>query len=236
MQVVDAPKRAKDFLKTKICAKKTFPYGDPEHKFFYDPTCVIDHETCKEICGKRCNGSCKNLHTDCDRGRTGEDFLVCISRGDFNIDTELPYVEYTYVKEVNVKEGKNPYTKMEKVVRDLDPASFIEKFSEDFPRFSEHQIIAWYLANTKNVAFMAKNIPDHMLTGISDFAQNLLHIRKHETSEEYFKRPQTALHGTLSGISKAITNEDGSISYVGHRFTQLTSSDYRFYIYKYDKK
>ena len=176
------------------------------------------------------------MHTDCDRGRTGEDFLVCISRGDFNIDTELPYVEYTYVKEVNVKEGKNPYTKMEKVVRDLDPASFIEKFSEDFPQFSEHQIIAWYLANTKNVAFMAKNIPDHMLTGISDFAQNLLHIRKHETSEEYFKRPQTALHGTLSGISKAITNEDGSISYVGHRFTQLTSSDYRFYIYKYDKK
>ena len=211
-----------------VCPKKEFPYGNPEYKFYYDPTCVIDHKSCKEVCGKKCKGDCKTLHTDCVRGKPGNDFLLCNSRDEFGDEVELAYIEYTYVKETNVKEGKNPYTKMEKVVSDLDPKSFIDKLVEDFPKFSEHQMIAWFLANTKNTAFLPKNIPEHMLTGVSDFAQNLLHIRKHETSEEYFKRPQTALHGTMCGISKVIVNEDGSTSHVGHRFTQLTSSDYRF--------
>lgn len=234
LKVVDAPKRAKDLLKTMVCAKKIFPYGDPEHKFFYDPTCVIDHKSCKEVCGKKCKEDCKKQHTLCARGKPGEDFLFCSSRSDLGSDIELPYVQYKYVKETNVKEGKNPYTKMEKFVTDLEPKLFISKLVEDFPKFSEHQIIAWFLSNAKNAAFASKNVPDHMLTGVSDFAQNLLHIRKHETAEEYFKRPQTALHGTVSGISKTIINEDGSRSHIGHHITQFTSSDYRFFSFCLD--
>ena len=57
-KVADLPKHAPDFLKTLLCQKKPFPFGKESDKTFYDPSCVLDIQTCKEICGRTCQNGC----------------------------------------------------------------------------------------------------------------------------------------------------------------------------------
>ena len=98
---------------------------------------------------------------------------------------------------------------------------FCERFSEDFPSYVEHLVIAWYLRNAKSEGFSAESMPPHMLSMIADFAQNIQVIKRLETAEEYFKRPEIALHGVVSGFVSAA---DGKMYEMSH----VTSSDYRY--------
>ena len=209
-------------MKETVCPKKKFPYGEAPD--FYDPTCIVDHKKCKEICGKKCQQKCK--HEGCSRGKLTSQFLYCPSR-EVNEEENLPYIEFKYVKETNVKEGKNPYNRMEKVVTDLNLDGFLTRFRSDFPKYSEHQIVCWFLSNTKQVAFSKSYMSRHIMSQTGDFAQNLLHIKKHETAEEYFKRKQTTLHVLVVGITTPIRTETGETEGVAHQMTQFTSSDDR---------
>ena len=57
---------------------------------------------------------------------------------------------------------------------------------------------------------------------IGDFAQNILVKKRHETSEEYFKRPEIALHGIVSSFLASDNKMQMKTSHV-------TTSDYRFF-------
>lgn len=154
--------------------------------------------------------------------------MFCPSR-EVDDEENLPFIEFKYVTETNVKEGKKPYTRMDKVVTDLNLTAFLVMFKNEFAKFSEHQVVAWFLSNTKNLAFSKSQMEPHILTQNADFAQNLLHIKKHETAEEYFKRKQTTLHGLVSGIATSTRTATGGTEKVSHQMTQLSSSDDRLF-------
>ena len=113
------------------------------------------------------------------------------------------------------------FFRTDKVVTDLNFNDFSERFMESFPSYVEHIITAWYLRNAKSEGFSAALMPSHMLSMIADFAQNVQVVKRSETAEEYFKRPEIALHGVISGFVSA---NDGEMFEMSH----VTSSDYRY--------
>ena len=98
--------------------------------------------------------------------------------------------------------------------------SFEDKFKLNFPDYVEHVVIAWYLSNAKAVGLSPASAPEHMMSMIGDFAQNIKVIKRHETAEEYFKRPEIAIHGIISGFVSSSDKKQTDMSHV-------TSSDYR---------
>ena len=111
------------------------------------------------------------------------------------------------------------FFRTDKVIEDLDLLTFTKKFHEKFPVFVNHVVIAWYLRNAKSVG-LGPLMPSHMITLIDDFAQNIEIIKRWETAEEYFHRPELAVHGIVSGIKL----ESGEVYQISH----ITSSDYRY--------
>ena len=100
---------------------------------------------------------------------------------------------------------------------------FLDKFKESFSDYVEHVVLSWYLRNAKMEAFKLETMPGHMMSFVADFAQNIKVIKRSETAEEYFHRPEVAIHGIVSGFKSA----DGGRQY---QMTHTTSSDYRFKI------
>ena len=64
-------------------------------------------------------------------------------------------------------------------------------------------------------------MPPHMLSMVADFAQNVVVVKRWETAEEYFKRPENALHGNISGF---VSQADGKM----HEMSHVTTSDFRY--------
>ena len=90
-----------------------------------------------------------------------------------------------------------PYTRVEKVVTSLDWSTFRTKFAILFNDFSKHIIAAWLLTNTK--VEMIKPLPRRSLVLFvtTDFAENILVIRKHELADQYFHRIEILLFGAV---------------------------------------
>ena len=68
----------------------------------------------------------------------------------------------------------------------------------------------------------------HAMSQVMDFAQNLVHEKRHAVSEEYFHKPQSALAATVTMVVTHIRNEDeaeGRQQSVTHILSQITSSD-----------
>ena len=65
-------------------------------------------------------------------------------------------------------------------------------------------------------------MPPHMLSMVADFAQNVVVVKRWETAEEYFKRPEIALHGIISGF---VSQADGKM----HEMSHVTTSDFRYF-------
>ena len=103
---------------------------------------------------------------------------------------------------------------------DMSLSFFRNRLSAEFPKYVEHLVIAWYLGNAKAEGCSDKYMPKHMMWMISDFAQNIEVVKRYETAEEYYKRPEIALHGTVSGM---ISAQDGKL----HQISHAVSSDFR---------
>ena len=112
------------------------------------------------------------------------------------------------------------FYRTDKIVTDMSLSMFLESFSSSFPKYVEHLVIGWYLRNAKAEGFSERCMPNHMMWMISDFAQNIQVVKRYETAEEYYKRPEVALHGTVSGM---ISVQDGKL----HEISHVASSDYR---------
>ena len=186
--------------------------------------------TCKDICGNKCKKECEveRPHpAECKRGIITDKFMFCPMRPT-DCDNVLSYVTYELVVDKHIKEGKKKYKKTEKIETDMVVQDFIDKFILDFPGYSKHTLEAWFLNVLKNAAFSPSNQPSHSMNCVSDFAQNLLLDKKHEVSEEYFHKTQTALFATVTSITSQIRTEDGSLGEkekVQHTLSQITSSN-----------
>ena len=112
------------------------------------------------------------------------------------------------------------FFRTDKIIKDMSVKSFQENFMSSFSSYVEHTVIAWYLRNAKAECFSPESVPPHMMWMIADFAQNIKVEKRWETAEEYFKRPEIALHGIISGI--APISNPGS-----YEISHVTSSDYR---------
>ena len=136
------------------------------------------------------------------------------------------------------------------MVTSLSGSSFWDKFAILFNNFSKHIIAAWLLTNTK--VEMIKPLPRRSLVLFvtTDFAENILVIRKHELADQYFHRIEILLFGAVvSFVVKAPYEEDeedresiggGLVSRAGdrgsnfeeqslalHQTSYMVSSDYR---------
>ena len=152
-----------------------------------------------------------------------------------------------------------PFTRVEPVVTSLVWEDFITKFAVIFNDFARHIIVAWFLTNSK--VEMMRPLPRRSLSLIctTDFAENILAIRKRELSEQYFHRVKILLFGAVvsfvvnissGGDEKEVTysednienlvklgqeEEEGENDSVRHHLglhhqSYMVSSDYRLYI------
>ena len=102
----------------------------------------------------------------------------------------------------------------------MDLTSCLERFKDDFSEYVEHIILSWYLRNAKTEGFDLQRMPTHMVSFVADFAQNIQVEKRWEVAEEYFHKPEIALHGILSGMKSAANGQP-------HRISHVTTSDYR---------
>ena len=217
------PKSIHSLLKTTLCPKRKFPYGNNEDLTFYDPGCVENMYTCKDYCGKKCQKICKENNHDgvCQRGQLSDQFLFCPTREKSSQTTEMPYVSYKLVSDTTVKEGKSAYKKMEQVTEDKDFDSFLETYKSNFPLHAKHQTEAWLLNTIKNTCCDGDYQPNSLIHIVSDFAQNLKLDLKKETSEEYFHKPQIAIFASVASVNVKVSDDENR----QHTVSQITSSD-----------
>ena len=105
-------------------------------------------------------------------------------------------------------------------MRDVSLADFCESFNSAFPVYVEHLVVGWYLSNAKAECLSTEFVLPNMLWMNGDFAQNIQVNKRWETAEEFFKRPEIAMHGIISGFVSAT---DGK----SHEMTHVATSDYR---------
>ena len=92
-------------LKSLLCLKKDFPYGDNEGLTFYDPGCIESMYECQDLCGKKCINKCKMVHNpDCSRGKMAQNFLFCPMRLEKDKIKTLESIHYGLVIESHTKE------------------------------------------------------------------------------------------------------------------------------------
>ena len=108
----------------------------------------------------------------------------------------------------------------DKVVTDLKVCDFEAKLKSVFPHYAEHLILSWYLSNAKTEGLSPKFLPEDTMWMIADFAQNIKVTKRWETAEEYFKRPEIALHGIVSGFLSSSDKKQ-------HETSHVTTSDNR---------
>ena len=201
--MVNAPKFVDGLLKSTVCQKKEWPYGDTTTVGYYDPTCIEGMYSCRDICGDKCKQECKiSSHPpDCGRGKLTENFLFCPSRD--SQDVLLEYVSYGRAEDKLIKEGKKIYKKMDKIKEDMTFDNFLQQFISDFSSYSGHKIVAWLLNNLMNFGPSHYNQNSKNMVCVSDFAQNVKLSKKHEVSEEYSHKTQIAVFGTVSTVMEA---------------------------------
>ena len=83
--------------------------------------------------------------------------------------------------------GKD-YTRIEPVKIQLTFAEFVERFKRLFGEFAHHIVISWYLANCKLELQMCRPSRSNIMFIVSDFAENVVVVRKYELSDQYFHR------------------------------------------------
>ena len=83
--------------------------------------------------------------------------------------------------------GKD-YTRIEPVKTQLSFDDFKQRFKELFRDYAHHIVISWYLANCKLELQVCRPARSKILFIVSDFAENVVVVRKYELSDQYFHR------------------------------------------------
>ena len=219
LQVSGLPSSVESLLKSTLCGKRPFPYGDNEDLTFYNPGCIEDIFECKDLCGKKCQQKCKMPHdSSCLRGTLPHNAFYCPMQDNTK---SLDYLKYELKVAKNIKEGKKAYKKMEKVYESKSVNEYIHEFISTFPNYAKHKVESWYIATVRKAGMSSGSQPNDTLFSVSDFAQNLKLSSKHETSEEYFHKTEISIFGTVSTVNVP----ESPTSSKQHSFSQITASD-----------
>ena len=112
------------------------------------------------------------------------------------------------------------FTRIEKVSTGCSFFDFQQKFRNLFSEFSHHIVPSWFLTNTKNEIMKPLSRRKDILFITSDFAENVLVIRKHELWNQYFHRIEILLFG---GVASFMLNDSEELVQSSH----MISSDYK---------
>ena len=170
-------------LKSLVCEKKHLPHMT---KTIFDPNCL---RYCSELCGIRCQNRCNKDHVDCQQGTPPEDFLFCPSAVSVAENVTLGFVTYESRDVETFGKGK-PYKRMEKIVTDYSLEQFTKLFKDEFIKYGEHTLSHWFLRATKLEGFAPSELRSATISITSDFGEAIQIIGKHETSDQFYHRPE----------------------------------------------
>ena len=112
---------------------------------------------------------------------------------------------------------------MDPVPSKLSVQRFKEKFSKTFVGFCHHIVPSWYLSNVKLELQKPLASRSSLLFVTTDFAENILIVRKRELADQYFHRIEILLWGGVASFVKT----DGTEDPVLHQSSYMVTSDYR---------
>ena len=115
---------------------------------------------------------------------------------------------------------------MDPVETELSVNEFKNMFSKTFPVFSHHIVSSWYLTNVKLELQKPLASRSSILFITTDFAENVLIVRKHELSDQYFHRIEILLFGAVASFVTTMEMNDPVLK----QYSYLVSSDYRYLI------
>ena len=95
--------------------------------------------------------------------------------------------------------GKD-YSRVEPVHTVVSLHIFRRQLGPLLEEYTHHTILAWYLANSKIEIMRPLTRRARVLVVITDFAENVKVIRKHELSDQYFHRPEILLFGAVASV------------------------------------
>ena len=173
----------------------------------------------KTIC--RCKGLCNLDHNGCSRGVLPYSMLHCPTSFTALTGSHLNFVTFEKRNVETYNKGK-PYSTIEKVETPMDYLQFMQKLRlfcinsfivkdswtqitrEEFSSYAEHIVTAWFLRSTKLELLDKQSGLQQFLTLVSDFGENILVTRKHETADQYFHRMQICLFGTVCTLPSSL--------------------------------
>ena len=163
-------------------------------------------------------------HTGCERGILPVDFCSCATAGRNLANNTLSYVKFETTEVETYGKGKT-YTRIEKVETELTLEEFVAQFRSEFASYAQHIVAAWFLRSTKQELIHPKKKRPSVLTIVSDFGETFLVVGKHETSDQYFKRPEVNLHASVCNFQVPKVDEGDGIEFKEHSFSYIVSSD-----------
>ena len=106
---------------------------------------------------------------------------------------------------------------------------FSASLQAEFDKYAHHILAAWFLRSTKLALFSPFKERQSVLTVISDFGEAFLVIGKHETAEQFFKRKEVNLHGSVCTFLTPVVQEgDGEIKFKEVNVSVIISSDIKY--------
>ena len=101
----------------------------------------------------------------------------------------LDFISYESNDVETFGKGK-PYSRMEKVATKYSFNEFMVALKKEFAVYGEHTISYWFLRATKIEAFAPSQSRSSVATITSDFGEAIQIVAKHETSDQFYHRPE----------------------------------------------
>ena len=89
------------------------------------------------------------------------------------------------------------FTRVESICTEQSISQFMASFEKLFQEFSSHIIPSWFLTNTKQELQKCCSSCATTLFITSDFAENVVVVRKYEVSDQYFHRVEILSWGAV---------------------------------------
>lgn len=175
----------------------------------------------------RCKNRCNLVHDGCCRGDIPEDFFVCHTASSALTESTLTYVKFETTEVETYGTGK-PYSRMEKIELELSLTDFLESFRKEFMKYAHHIVAAWFLRSTKLAFFNPSINRKSILTIISDFGEAYLVIGKHETADQFFKRREVNIHGSVCSFLVPVEDDESEEKFKEVNISFIVSSDFKY--------
>ena len=101
----------------------------------------------------------------------------------------LDFITYES-KEVETFGKGKPFKRVEKVATNYEFKEFMEAMRKEFLIYGEHTLTYWYLRATKLEAFSPSASRSNIATITADFGEAIQIVGKHETSDQFYHRPE----------------------------------------------